>query len=233
MFKVGDKVKLVGIGVFVAHVFFGNEGENFVGTIVEFNSEDDMYLIEFPKGFKGHDGNGKSSKVYNDNNVLWFNDLAFKLVKEVQEPQKQQEEQNILDEIDKVLKRLFDELKQDDGENSSKEEFKPYILSESGKLFRGYIGKETKMVDCNNSKLYIGDIVSVEHENLGRYITYVGDDGYGRNIVVGISSHCYEDGTISEFKVTKLIDHSIAYNYLDVLCTTTKVKYILKESDED
>ena len=82
--KVGNKVKLNDLGVMFVNMVGDNHDDNYEGKIVEVkeNTYGESYLVQFPKGFDGHDGNGRSEKVYEDNNVMFLPDIALELIED-------------------------------------------------------------------------------------------------------------------------------------------------------
>ena len=219
-FKVGDKVKLNALGALFVELLYDNKGGDYKGEIVEIteNPYSACYLVKFPKGFDGHDGNGLSKKVYEDRNVVFLPDSALELIED--------EDELTIDEMIKALIEMFGDVSEDG------EEFAPYIVTKgvSGTVNRGNIGEETTLVDCNGSKLFIGDIVQVDGRVISTSTIVAKIKDTGVPCVMGIS---HQDGTVDkDFKVTKLIDHSIAHDYLDILDVPFEVKYVMEANND-
>ena len=83
MFNIGDKVKLKRAALTITTKVYGNDNSFNTGTVVEKTADSDntIYLVKFPEGFKGHDGNGRSKEVYEHLNVLWFTEDVIELAK--------------------------------------------------------------------------------------------------------------------------------------------------------
>lgn len=211
--EIGNKVKLKGMGLLVAHLL-GNEGDEFIGEIIAKDSDlnnTEMYIVKFAEGFKGHkDG---TLKLYEENLELVEDSSA-----------------DVDDELEMVMKfmEMFG-FGVDSNTKKESEEFKPYIqlaiLDEEG--FVGYIGDETKIVDSNGSALYVGDIVSISRDN-HKHTTVVGYDNLlNRYIIIGIGN------AFDKFKVTKLIDHSIAHEYSDIIDPSLTIEYVMSGDSND
>lgn len=217
--EIGNKVKLKGMGLLVAHLL-GNEGDEFIGEIVAKDSDlnnTEMYIVKFAEGFKGSkDG---TLKLYEENLELVEDSFV-----------------DVDDELEMVMKfmEMFG-FGIDRNTKKESEEFKPYIqladLDEDG--FVGYIGDKTNIKDINNSTLYVGDIISISIRNKN-YTSVIGcDDMLNRYIAIGAGTKFTKDGEYIGLTLTKLIDHSIAHEYSDIIDPSLTIEYVMSGEDND
>lgn len=217
--EIGNKVKLKGMGLLVAHLL-GNEGNEFIGEIVGTDADQrntKMYIVKFAEDFKGHK-NG-TLKLYEENLEL-VEDSSV----------------DVDDELEMVMKfmEMFG-FGVDSNTKKESEEFKPYIqladLDEDG--FVGYIGDKSNIKDINNSTLYVGDIVLISIENK-KHTSVIGyDDMLNKYIAIGVGTKFNKDGEYTGLTLTKLIDHSIAHEYSDIIDSSLKIEYVMSGEDND
>ena len=79
-----------------------------------------------------------------------------------------------------------------------KDEFVPYLKSETIGVSYGKIGTPTKMEDITGEPLFVGDVVEVISKGNGTYgNSYVAGNDY-KGFVMGIAGSCSADGTIDD-----------------------------------
>ena len=220
MLKVGSKVKLKEMGLFIAHVL-NNKGDDFVGEVVSIENHDDAtrYLVKFADDFKGR----------KHGNCLLLSEECFDVIGYPPVTEKDLIENNVDVNIDGLVKALEGLRDKIEGTKN-----KPYInirhLGPEG--FLGYIGDATKIIDSNGSVLHVGDIVEIAIGD-DSYVTLVGydnvDDMY---VVVGVGAFCKPNGEYHGFGVTKLIDYSIAHKYSKIIDDSIGVDYVVGDSNE-